>query len=316
MLYPSNLALALLTKLRSQTTNEKDKLRLLGEANAWLEKSLNILDEFVDYFVIVESKFTHKGDPRELKFNHKKFEKFKDKIIYIVDEETYPQTDEINTEDSEGEKSRKAIFNAAYRENGQRNLITKGLKKANDEDIIMVSDVDEIPKLSELNFKNINEKIILFKQDMFYYKFNLWLPNLIWTGTKACKKKNLVNPQWLRNIKDRKYSFFRIDTFFSKTKYTSIKVINDGGWHFSNIKTPKEIEFKLRSYLHHKDFDLSPLSVEQINEIIKNKQAIYDLKVDKTVNKIGNGSILEKFEFNKLPEYIVTNKDKFLDWID
>jgi len=281
-----------------------------------LDVRLNTLNEFVDYFVIVESIYTHKGDPRELKFNHKKFEKFKDKIIYIVDEETYPQTDEINTEDSEGEKSRKAIFNAAYRENGQRNLITRGLKKANDEDIIMVSDVDEIPKLSELNFKNINEKIILFKQDMFYYKFNLWLPNLIWTGTKACKKKNLVNPQWLRNIKDRKYSFFRIDTFFSKTKYTSIKVINDGGWHFSNIKTPKEIEFKLRSYLHHREFDLNPLSVAQIDEIIRNKQAIYDLKVDKTVNKIGNGSILKNFDLNKLPEYIVTNKNKFLDWID
>ena len=281
-----------------------------------LDVRLNTLNEFVDYFVIVESIYTHKGDLRELKFNHKKFEKFKDKIIYIVDEETYPQTDEINTEDSEGEKSRKAIFNAAYRENGQRNLITRGLKKANDEDIIMVSDVDEIPKLSELNFKNINEKIILFKQDMFYYKFNLWLPNLIWTGTKACKKKNLVNPQWLRNIKDRKYSFFRIDTFFSKTKYTSIKVINDGGWHFSNIKTPKEIEFKLRSYLHHREFDLNPLSVAQIDEIIRNKQAIYDLKVDKTVNKIGNGSILKNFDLNKLPEYIVTNKNKFLDWID
>ena len=281
-----------------------------------LDVRLNTLNEFVDYFVIVESIYTHKGDPRELKFNHKKFEKFKDKIIYIVDEETYPQTEEINTEDSEGEKSRKAIFNAAYRENGQRNLITRGLKKANDEDIIMVSDVDEIPKLSELNFKNINEKIILFKQDMFYYKFNLWLPNLIWTGTKACKKKNLVNPQWLRNIKDRKYSFFRIDTFFSKTKYTSIKVINDGGWHFSNIKTPKEIEFKLRSYLHHREFDLNPLSVTQIDEIIRNKQAIYDLKVDKTVNKIGNGSILKNFDLNKLPEYIVTNKNKFLDWID
>ena len=277
---------------------------------------LNTLNEFVDYFVIVESRFTHKGDSRELKFNHKKFEKFKDKIIYIVDEEIYPQTQEIKIDDSEEEKSIKTIFNAAYRENGQRNLISKGLEGANKEDFIMVSDVDEIPKLSGLNFDNLNEKIILFKQDMFYYKFNLKLPNLIWAGTKACRKKNLVNPQWLRNIKDRKYPFFRIDTFFSNTKYTSIKIINDGGWHFSNIKTPKEIEFKLRSYLHHKDFDLNPLSVEQINEIIKNKQAIYDLKVDKTVNKIGNGSILEKFEFNKLPEYIVTNKDKFLDWID
>ena len=277
---------------------------------------LNTLNKFVDYFVIVESRFTHKGEARELKFNHKKFEKFKNKIIYIVDEEIYSLTEKIKIDDSEDEKSRKAIFNAAYRENGQRNLISKGLEGANKEDFIMISDVDEIPKLSGLNFNTLKEKIILFKQDMFYYKFNLKLPNLIWTGTKACRKKNLVNPQWLRNIKDRKYPFFRIDTFFSNTKYTSIKIINDGGWHFSNIKTPKEIEFKLRSYLHHREFDLNPLSVEQINEIIKNKQAIYDLKVDKTVNKIGNGSILEKFEFNKLPEYIVTNKDKFLDWID
>ena len=277
---------------------------------------LNTLNQFVDYFVIVESRFTHKGESRQLNFNHKKFEKFKDKIIYIVDEEIYSLTEKIKIDDSEDEKSRKAIFNAAYRENGQRNLISKGIEGANKEDFIMISDVDEIPKLSGLNFNTLKEKIILFKQDMFYYKFNLKLPNLIWAGTKACRKKNLVNPQWLRNIKDRKYPFFRIDTFFSNTKYTSVKVINDGGWHFSNIKTPKEIEFKLRSYLHHKDFDLNPLSVEQINEIIKNKQAIYDLKVDKTVNKIGNGSILEKFEFNKLPEYIVTNKDKFLDWID
>jgi len=277
---------------------------------------LNTLNKFVDYFVIVESRFTHKGESRQLNFNHKKFEKFKDKIIYIVDEEIYSLTEKIKIDDSEDEKSRKAIFNAAYRENGQRNLISKGLEGANKDDFIMISDVDEIPKLSGLNFNTLKEKIILFKQDMFYYKFNLKLPNLIWTGTKACRKKDLVNPQWLRNIKDRKYPFFRIDTFFSNTKYTSIKIINDGGWHFSNIKTPKEIEFKLRSYLHHREFDLNPLSVEQINEIIKNKQAIYDLKVDKTVNKIGNGSILEKFEFNKLPEYIVTNKDKFLDWID
>ena len=277
---------------------------------------LHTLNEFVDYFVIVESKFTHKGDSRKLKFNNQKFEKFKDKIIYIVDEEIYSQTEEVKAEDNEDEKSRKLIFNAVYRENGQRNLIAKGLERANDEDLILISDVDEIPKLSGLNFKNINEKIILFKQDMFYYKFNLLLPDLIWTGTKACKKKNLINPQWLRNIKDRKYSFFRIDTFFSKTKYTSIKIINDGGWHFSNIKTSKEIEFKLRSYLHHREFDENPLSVDQIDEIIKNKQAIYDLKVDKTVNKIGNGNILKKFELNKLPEYIISNQNKFSDWID
>ena len=277
---------------------------------------LHTLNEFVDYFVIVESKFTHKGEPRKLKFDHKKFEKFKEKIIYIIDEKVYPQTQEIQTEDSEAEKSIKQIVNATYRENGQRNLLHTGLKEANDEDLILISDVDEIPKLTGLNFKNINEKIILFKQDMFYYKFNLWLPNLIWTGTKACRKKNLINPQWLRNIKDRKYSFFRIDTLFSSTKFNSIKIINDGGWHFTNIKTPKEIELKFRSYLHHREFDLNPLSANQIGEIIKNKKAIYDLKVDKTLNKFGNGDVLKKFELSKLPEYIIKNQKKFLEWMD
>ena len=277
---------------------------------------LHTLNEFVDYFVIVESKFTHKGELRKLKFDHKKFEKFKDKIIYIIDEKVYPQTQEIQTEDSEDEKSIKLIFNATYRENGQRNLLHTGLKEANDEDLILISDVDEIPKLTGLNFKNINEKIILFKQDMFYYKFNLWLPNLIWTGTKACRKKNLINPQWLRNIKDRKYSFFRIDTLFSSTKFNNIKIINDGGWHFTNIKTPKEIELKFRSYLHHREFDLNPLSANQIGEIIKNKKAIYDLKVDKTLNTFGNGGVLKKFELNKLPGYIIKNQKKFLEWMD
>ena len=277
---------------------------------------LNTLDEFVDYFVIVESKYTHKGDRRELRFNHKKFEKFKDKIIYVIDDQIYSKTEKINPEDSEGEKSRKYIFNAAYRENGQRNLIIKGLSGAKNEDLILISDVDEIPKLSNLNLKEINEKIILFKQDMFYYKFNLYLPNLIWTGTKACRKKYLTSPQWLRDIKDRKYSFFRFDTFFSKKKYMNIKIINDGGWHFSNIKTAKEIEHKLRSYLHHREFDANPLSTNQIDKIIKNKQAIYDLKVDKTVKKIGNGSKLEKFEINKLPNYIQINQNNLKEWMD
>ncbi len=98
-------------------------------------------------------------------------------------------------------------------------------------------------------------------------------------------------------------------SIFSSTKFNNVKIINDGGWHFTNIKTPKEIELKFRSYLHHREFDEQPLSVEEIDKIIKNKQAIYDLKVDKTVNKIGNGSKLEKFEINKLPNYIQANKD-------
>ena len=281
-----------------------------------LDVRLNTLSEFVDYFVIVESKFTHKGDQRDLKFNINKFERFKDKIIYLVFDDVTKEIEIIKNEDDDHEKSKKYIYNAIYRENGQRNYIKEGLDSADANDIILISDVDEIPNLSDVNFNKINEKIILFRQDMFYYKFNLHLPNLIWTGTKACKKRYLLNPQWLRNIKDRKYPFFRMDTLFSKTKYTSVKIFNNGGWHFTNIKTAKEIEHKLKSYLHHREFDVNPLTIDQINEIIKNKKAIYNLKVDKSVSKIGNGSNLEKFDFKKLPKYIQDHKKKFKEWIN
>ena len=120
--------------------------------------------------------------------------------------------EKVNKNDSEDEKSKKYIMNAVYRENGQRNHIAEGLKNSNSEDVIIISDVDEIPNLDNLDFKKINKKIILFAQDMLYYKFNLQLPELIWTGTKACKKKDLESPQWLRKVKDRKYPFYRIDT--------------------------------------------------------------------------------------------------------
>tara|TARA_B110000285_G_scaffold203932_1_gene240468 strand:+ start:342 stop:1211 length:870 start_codon:yes stop_codon:yes gene_type:complete len=281
-----------------------------------LDVRLNTLDKFVDYFVIVESRFTHKGDQRDLKFNINKFEKFKDKIIYLIYEDQPKKIKEIKNHDSDDEKSIKYIFNAVCRENGQRNYIQKGLAEAEQNDIILISDVDEIPNLLNINFNKINEKIILFKQDMFYYKFNLNLPDLIWTGTKACKKKDLVNPQWLRNIKDRKYPFFRIDTFFSKIKYMSVKIFNNGGWHFTNIKTAKEIEYKLKSYLHHREFDVDPLTVNQIGEIIKEKKAIYNLHVDKSVSKIGNGNKLAKFELNKLPIYIQENLKNLKEWMD
>ena len=281
-----------------------------------LDVRLNTLDKFVDYFVIVESTFTHKGEKRSLKFKPKRFDKFKNKIIYLTYNNEPEEIELINEKDKKETKDSKYILNAVKRENGQRNYIARGLKNAKDDDVILISDVDEIPNIKNINFKNIKEKIIMFKQNMFYYKFDLKIPNFLWVGTKACKKKNLASPQWLRNIKDRKYPLFRIDILFSENKYNSIKFIDDGGWHFTNIKSPEEIAHKLKSYLHHREFDLNPLSVKEINQIMKNKQAIYDLKVDKRVNKIGRGTKLEKFEFEKLPKYIQENKKEFERWLD
>ena len=281
-----------------------------------LDLRLNTLDRYVDYFVIVESTFTHRGDRRNLKFDHKKFEKFKDKIIYLTFNKEPDGIEAVYENDNEGEKSRKYILNAAKRENGQRDYIINGLQNASPEDLILISDVDEIPNLEEINLDDLKEKILMFQQDMFYYKFDLKLPNMVWSGTKGCRKKDLLSPQWLRNIKDKKYSLFRLDIIFSKIKYNNIKFIKNGGWHFSNIKSPKEIEHKLKSYLHHREFDEEPLSIDQIDGIIKNKQAIYDLKVDKTVNKVGTGSKLVNYNFDKLPIYLKKNKEIYKKWLD
>ena len=281
-----------------------------------LDLRLNMLDKYVDYFVIVESSFTHKGDKRELQFDNKKFKKFKNKIIYLVYDKRPNNIKEIFNDEHEDDKSRKYIFNSILRENGQRNFILNGLEDANEEDLILISDVDEIPNLEKLEIGNINQKIIMFKQEMFYYKFNLKLPNFNWTGTKACKKKYLKSPQWLRNIKDRKYSLYRFDVLFSETKFIDLKIIENGGWHFTNLKSAEEIEHKLRSYLHHREFDVNPISINEINNIIKNKIAIYDLTLDKRTQKIGHGKKLEKYPLDRLPKFLQDNLHNYQEWID
>lgn len=281
-----------------------------------LDIRLNILWDKVDYFVIVESKYNHKGEPRDLNFDIKKFNKFKSKIIYIIHDLIPENIEKVLNKDDEGTKSKKEIFNAYKRENSQRNYIEKGLSKAGRDDIIMISDLDEIPNLKNVNLKNLKEKIILFKQKMFYYKLNLQASNINWVGTKVCKKKFLKSPQWLRDIKDRKYDFYRLDTYFSQNKYIDVKIIENGGWHFTNLKTPEQIKLKLASYLHHREFDINPLTTNEISQIIERKKAIYNLSVDKKNQKFGEGETLNKVDLEKLPDYIIYNKEKFGEWLD
>ena len=277
---------------------------------------LNCLDAHVDKFLIVESKFTHSGRKRDLLFDINQFKHFKNKIVYLVLDHEPQGIEIIDDEDDESAQSFKFIENAIRRENYHRNYIARGLIDADAEDIIMISDADEIPNLENLDLKKIKNKLIIFQQKMFYYKLNLYLDSFSWCGSKACRKKDLISPQWLRNVKDRNYSFWRIDTLFSKNKYQNIYFVNDGGWHFSNIKNAKEIKKKFESYLHHREFDEEPLSVEKIDKIIKEKKTIYDLKVDKSVSKFNKGQKLTTTDLKLLPNYIQNNVGKFKLWLD
>ncbi len=281
-----------------------------------LDLRFNILNKKVDYFVIVESTYNHKGERRKLLFNIKKFEKFKRKIIYLVYDQIPQNVVDIDKNDTKKVKINKYIYNAVFRENAQRNYIINGIIEANKEDIIIISDIDEIPNINSYDFSKIENEIVIFKQDMFHYKYNLCIPNFKWSGSKAVRRKILVSPQWLRNVKNRKYPIYRIDTFFSKKKYINIKMVDNGGWHFTNIKTANEILNKFRSYLHHWEFDEANISEKEIQDLINSKQAIYNLKTDKRNNKFKNGVTLEKYSIKKLPIYMQENLKKYEKWLD
>ena len=281
-----------------------------------LDLRLNYLSKYIDRFIIVESLFTHSGQKRKLNFDINKYEKFKEKITYLILDHEPADIQKVNDKDDQNTKNSKYILNGMKRDFYQRNFIMNGLKESDHNDIILISDLDEIPCLENLNLRSVKEKIIVFKQLMTYYKFNLALPNFWWHGTKGCLKKNLKSPQWLRNVKSKKYSLLRLDILFSEMRYNSIKFIENGGWHFTNIKSAEEIELKFKSYLHHREFELSNINLNDIREIIKNKYAIYDLNVDQRNSKIGNGKKLINLADKNLPKYIIENKQKLSMWFD
>ena len=281
-----------------------------------LDLRLNYLDAYVDYFVIVESIYTHSGLPRKLLFDINNFSKFKNKIIYKVLNEEPKNLDKIEKNDDENTLNSKLILNAVKRENLQRDTLQNGLTLASQNDLILISDVDEIPNLENLNLDNIDKKIILFNQKYYYYKFNLKLNGIKWYGSKACLNKYLISPQWLRNVKSKIYPWWRFDVFFSNKKYKNIKIINNGGWHFSNIKSASDIEKKMRTYLHHIEYELNPLGEAKINEIIKQKKPIYNLKSDMKSNKFDLSDRLISADINELPSYVQNNLNKYKKWID
>jgi len=278
-----------------------------------LDIRFNILNEYVSYFLICEANYNHNGTKRDLKFNINNFPKFKEKIIYIPLEQQPANLKKVDDKDSQSVKNSKILDNALIRENFQRNHLQKGIQKFDDEDLIVVSDLDEIPNLEKFVYK---ASITFFEQRMYYYKLNLVQNNFIWYGSRICKKRDLINPQWLRNIKSKKYPLWKFDILFSKKKYNKVNFIKNGGWHFTNIKIPEEIDFKMKNYLHHLEYEESGLDVENIKKIILEKKIIYDHNVDKRGNKWNSPMRLIREEDLNLPKYIIQNKLKFKNWID
>ena len=281
-----------------------------------LDLRMNALNKYVKKFIITEATYTHNGAKKKLNFNIKNFQKFKDKIEYIVVDKSPPNILELIDGESENKRGTKLILNGMARDYFQRENLNSGLSNAQNEDLVLISDLDEIPDLSSLDFSKINNNIIIFEQKMFYYKLNLLQENFIWHGSRISKKKHLIDPQWIRNIKSKKYPLWKLNILFSKTKYNNINFIKDGGWHFTNIKSAEEIDNKFKNYLHDLEYEESGLKVDDVRKIISEKKIIYDHSADKRNNKWNSQINLIKEADTHLPDYIVNNKAKFKSWID
>ncbi len=246
---------------------------------------MNILNQYVDYFVISESTKTHQGKSKKLNFDIKNFSKFKSKIIFVIAD----YNKDINFNKHTGGES--------PIEQHQRNTLIKGIQNASEEDLIILSDSDEIPDLTKLSQIKSGKKFVAFSQKMFMYKLNLQnLDESNWMGSRITKKKNIKSMQELRNMKFKNYPFWRIDKYNQQ--------IIDGGWHFSYMQTPKQILYKVKSFSHG-EYDNKNLTETNIeNKIIGNEDIF------------GRGTKLEKVSIDaSYPEYIFQNKDKYSDWI-
>lgn len=285
--------------------------------NLILDVRFNILDPFIDKFVVCESAYSHSGERKKFNFDISKFEKFKNKIIYLkIDHEPknliYKITNNGNTKENSNDARINAINRIAY----QRNFLREGISEASQEDLILYSDNDEIPALNQLSFDKITNKLIFFKQQLFYYKFNLLCDRYDWYGTKGCKKKHLMSFEWLRNTKPKKYNLLRLDTFFSKTKFTDVKIIKDGGWHFSQLKKIDDIYSKLINSEDHQEFKETRKNITDIENLVKRKVILYDHKAKSSDFKFGKEFKLKTIDIKKMPDYIQKNKEKFKEWIE
>ena len=151
-----------------------------------MDVRFNILDKYVNKFIVIESVYSHSGIKKKLNFNINEYPKFKNKIEYIVIDN---QPLDLYSEEKIKQNPIYKRLNSIKRIEQSYNYMSKGIQNADENDLIMLSDNDEIPNLERFNFNTVKNNFLIFNQLFFYYRFNLLYDKLIWPGTKACKKK-------------------------------------------------------------------------------------------------------------------------------
>jgi len=258
-----------------------------------LEIRLNILNDYVDYFVLVESTKTFTGKEKPLYYleNKNRFEKFNYKIIHIIVDDMPDSFDELKLRNGD-ELTKSIIYDCLtttnvpknevhwLREFYQKEQIKQGLRNASDEDFIYISDLDEIWS-TELNLNLKSDKIFRLNQKVYTYYLNVHSSEN-WFGTVATKYSNLKN-----------YSVNHIRTP-NKNVYEEVF---DAGWHFTFQGGEMMIRHKIESYGHQE------LNREYIKSMISSR-------MENSIDIFGRGHILT-IDNNGLPLYIKNNLETY-----
>lgn len=263
-----------------------------------LEIRLNTLDPVVDKFVLVESPYTSSGRKKPLYYNQAKdrpeFAKFKDKIIHIIVEDM-PLTNYWKNENRQKLLKREYMPTTGKSPTGiwqnevfQRSCIKRGLTNIQPDDIILVSDVDEIPNPDIFPIIKTKQKPCVLRQKDFYYYLNC-----------RCKKRDVLAASFCRGRDFVDGQLVRIPQ--SKIER---EIIDNGGWHFSYLMTTEEIIIKIES-----------LSVVKYDtEIFKDKNKIIKrIKAKKDI--YGRKKMQLSIEPLDAPKYVMENLEKFKSFI-
>lgn len=275
-----------------------------------LEIRLEELYPSVDYFVIIESRYTHSGEkkPFHLKENLKLFAKYADKIILVNDEKFFKKHSPIE------------------RGNYQRSLIDAELKKLNlhKEDLIIISDSDEIPKRSIIENLKRNPQNTILEIHTYAHYINLYFHE--WPRIRVLQYKDFRGAQkefretFINVAIDQRLCKFnpllKINPWFSSSKIDrkigtwigfnrkKLPIIKEAGWHFTKLYDIETLLLKIK-YSGHTEFNSDQISEESITKDLKNKRIPYGKKFSGKVHEIDRS----------FPRSIQDNPLKFKNYI-
>lgn len=257
-----------------------------------LELRLHELAPVVDRFVLVEATRTHSNLEKPLYFeqNKQRFAQFLPKIIHVVVSD-FPAV----------------VKDRWILENYQRNAISRGLQDCQPNDVIIVSDIDEIVRPQAILEYKDYPGIKFFRQRLFYYFLNCECSNLVWDAPKMAFYKDMRGPQWLREYPKpwypRKWQRSLAKRWIELQKFTGKKdiVIDEGGWHFSYLGGIDRILQKISAFAHSEYDKDEFLQAGNLLRAIENGEDLFGRN--------------NKFRFVPLdasfPRYLLENQERF-----